>query len=194
MLYLSNTAALKSLSTHGCPFRRLWRCVSWSDLHRNTTGRSRFSLAGSALLSGGFDLSEPPLKRFPPEEYSTADSHGWEVWDASNFAIDNVAEMGSRTSDELGCLGQIQDWGDSCVLELEGKFGLIKALRKRCYRMRGGGRHTVLRCPCSSGRAPQRELMEQQHAVPKLHNHLYGMCGLCTKSLSEPDQVWGGKS
>src|SRR5262245_46662599 len=38
VLYLSNTAALKSLSTHGLPFRRLRRCVFWSDWHRTTDG------------------------------------------------------------------------------------------------------------------------------------------------------------
>ena len=101
-------------------------------------------LPGRALPSGGFDFSEPLLKRFPPEEYPSADSHGWEVWDASNFAIDNVAEMGARTSDEIGCLGQIQDLGDGWTFEIDGEFGLVKPLRKRCYRMRGRGRHTVL--------------------------------------------------
>jgi hypothetical protein len=103
-----------------------------------------FLLIGSALPSCGFDLSEPLLKRFPPEEYPSADSHGWEVWDASNFAIDNVAEMGARTSDEIGCFGQIQDLGDGWTFEIDGEFGLVKPLRKRCYRMRGRGRHTVL--------------------------------------------------
>ena len=99
---------------------------------------------GSAIPSGGFDLSEPLLKRFPPEEYPSADSHGWEVWDASNLATDNVAKMGARTSDELGCLGQTQDWGDGWILEIEGEFGLVKPLRKRCYGMRGRGRHMFL--------------------------------------------------
>jgi hypothetical protein len=86
------------------------------------------SLAGRSLPPGGFDLSEPLLKRFSPEENPSADSHRGEVWYPSNFAIDNVAEVGSRTSDERGCLGQIQDLGHTCVLELHGAFRFAKGL------------------------------------------------------------------
>ena len=85
------------------------------------------------------------LKRLSPEKNPSADSHGWEVWDASNFAFDNVAEMGSRTSEERGSLGQIQDIGYTCVFELlDGAFRFAKALSIGCYWMEGAGRHIVL--------------------------------------------------
>ena len=103
------------------------------------------SLAGRSLPPDGFNLSEPVLKRLSPEKNPSADSHGWEVWDASNFALDNIAEMGSRTSEERGSLGQIQDIGHTCVFGLlDGAFRFVKVLSKGCYRMRGSGRHTVL--------------------------------------------------
>src|SRR5580698_1750291 len=105
---------------------------------------SASSLAGRSLPPSGFDLSEPLLKRFSPEENPPADSHCWEVRDPSNFAIDNVAEVGSRTSDERGCLGQIQDLGHTCVLDLDGAFRFAKALSIGCYWMEGAGRHIVL--------------------------------------------------
>jgi hypothetical protein len=56
------------------------------------------------LLYSGFELSEPLLKRFPPEENASTDSDRWKVWNAPNFAIDDVAKMRSRTPDKRGRL------------------------------------------------------------------------------------------
>jgi hypothetical protein len=168
VLHRSHAAALKSLSTHGCPFRRLWRCVFWSELHRNTTDRPQFPNS-PLLFSSGFELSEPLLKRFPPEENPSTDSDGREVWNAPNFAIDDVAEMSSRTADEGRRLRQIQDRGNDSVLELGyGCAALVRARSMRRYRRSGGG-HKVLRF---------RSLFNVYAAVGKVqHTHRKAIVG-----------------
>ena len=100
---------------------------------------------GGRLYPGGLDLPEPLFKRFPPEENPSTDSDGREVWNAPNFAIDDVAEMRSRTPDERGRLSQIQDRGNNSALELgDGGTALVGAGRMRRNRRSGGG-HKVLR-------------------------------------------------
>ena len=52
------------------------------------------------------------LQRLSPKEHTSAYPDDWEVGDASNLAVDNVAEMRSRAPHECRGLGQIQYSGD----------------------------------------------------------------------------------
>jgi hypothetical protein len=132
VLYLSNTAALKSLSTHGFPFRRLRRCVFWSDRHRTTDGGSSW-LTRSSPPAGSLDRLKPLLERFAPEENAPTDAHTRKVWEAGDLVMDDVAEMGTRTSHKGGSLGEVQDFGDRPSFKINW----------RCHRMSGGGGHTI---------------------------------------------------
>ena len=40
-----------------------------------------------------------------------ADAHTREVWDTGNLVMDDVREMGTRTSHKSGGLGEVQDFG-----------------------------------------------------------------------------------
>ncbi len=55
------------------------------------------------------------LQRLSPKEHTSAYPDDWEVGDASNLAVDNVAEMRSRAPHECGGLGQIQYFGDGGI-------------------------------------------------------------------------------
>ncbi len=84
-------------------------------------------LTGSSLRHACFDLFKPLLKRFAPEENTPTDAHTREVWDTGNLVMDDVAEMGTRTSHKGGSLGEVQDFGDCPSLEVDWD----------CHRMRG---------------------------------------------------------
>ena len=85
------------------------------------------SLTSRSLRHAGFDLFKPLLKRFAPEENTPTDAHTREVWDTGNLVMDDVAEMGTRTSHKGGSLGEVQDFGDCPSLEVDWD----------CHRMRG---------------------------------------------------------
>src|SRR4051812_25042828 len=85
VLYLSNTAALKSLSTHGFPSRRLRRCIFWSERHRPTDGGASW-LTRSSPRARSFDRLKPLLKRFAAKEYPPSDAHSWQHGDAAHLA------------------------------------------------------------------------------------------------------------
>src|ERR1700704_3669036 len=147
MPYLSTTAALKSLSTHGFPFRRLRRCIFWSERHRTTDGGAAW-LARSSPLARSFDRLKPLLKRFAAKEYPPSDAHSWQHGDAAYLAVDDLAKVCARAPDERGCFRQIQDFGYRCFLGLRRSLGFIEALGGRQRRMRGGGGHLILRSSC----------------------------------------------
>ena len=90
-------------------------------------------LTGSTLRHARFDLFKPLLKRFAPEENTPTDAYTREMWDAWNLVMDDVAEMGTRTSHKGGSLGEVQDFGDCPSLEVD----------RDCHWMRGGGGHKI---------------------------------------------------
>jgi hypothetical protein len=88
------------------------------------------SLTSRSLRRARFDLFKPLLKRFAPEENTPTDAHTREVWDTGNLVMDDVAEMGTRTSHKGGSFGEVQDFGDRPSFEVD----------RHCHRMRGGRR------------------------------------------------------
>jgi hypothetical protein len=90
-------------------------------------------LTDGSLRPAGFDLFKPLLKGFAPEENTPTDAHTREVWDAGNLLMDDIAEMGTRTSHKGGSLGEVQNFGDRPSFEINW----------RCHRMSGGGGHTI---------------------------------------------------
>jgi hypothetical protein len=65
------------------------------------------------------------LQRLSPKEHTSAYPDDWEVGDASNLAVDNVAEMRSRAPHECRGLGQIQYSGDGGLHGLRRLFRLV---------------------------------------------------------------------
>src|SRR5882724_13640448 len=90
-------------------------------------------LADGSLRHADFDLFKPLLKGLAAEEDAPTDAHTREVWDTGNLVMDDVAEMGMRTSNKGGSLGEVQDFGDGPSFEVDWD----------CHRMRGGGGHTI---------------------------------------------------
>jgi hypothetical protein len=119
VFHFPNTAALKSLSTHGFPFRHLRRC-SWFVLHRSTVSGRVVGLTRVWEWSYQFNLLKPRFEGFSTKEDPAANAHGWQPRNPVDLAIDDIGEMRAGAPDE-GCgLGEVQYLRGSSTIGLDG--------------------------------------------------------------------------